>query len=479
MLPRLQNIGYTLISSIVVGERLRRRDAKFQASVEKLMQSLTEIGPLQPLLLDENNNLVDGGTRLEAYTQLGETEVPTVVGVNIDEAKKLVMEMEANDQRKSLTWQERAIGIYKIHTASEIKYGDWSTRATGSLFGISHANVAQALIFARLLIRHDEELWNCQTATAGRDLLLQRREAAVTASLAQMNQDAFKVKPAAALKPAVSGAGIMNITLGAPGASQPAATSKPKDRLPPNVITRIPISTMIHHADCHDFMENELKPFSIDHIVTDPPYAIDMANLEGIRNLESTADQHEVEENLEQLPRFIANAYRVLKADAYLVFFCAFQHWEKMRDWGNDAGFKVQDWPLLWLKPGNCKNNAPHANWTKSVEPVMVMRKGKANLRMPMTKCHMECDATADRLCQSHPFAKPHQWLSDMVWKPLVSPGTTIYDPYMGGGSILRSAALNGARILGTEKEEIHYVQALESIKTIYTQLQGKHVEFS
>lgn len=475
MIARLQNIGYTPISSITIGERLRRRDAKFQAAVEEKMKSLQEFGPFQPLLIDEDNNLIDGGTRLEAYKQLGEVDVPTVVAVNIDSATKMVMEMEANEQRSPLSWQEKAIGIYKVHTAAEAKYGDWGTRATGSLFKISHANVAQSLIFAKELIRGDKELWECDTAMAGRDLLLKRREAAVTAALAQSQKNMFQVP--VEKKPSTS-PGILNITLGTPGTAPAPVTAKKKDHLPSNVVTRIPISTMLFHADCHDFMENTLKPFSIDHIVTDPPYAIDMVNLEGMQNLESTASEHEVEENLDQLPRFIENSYRVLKADGFLVFFCAFQHWEKMRDWGNAAGFKVQDWPLLWLKPHGCKNNAPHANWTKSVEPVMVMRKGKANLRTPMTKCHMECDATIDRMCQSHPFAKPHEWLSEMVWKPLLSPGTTIYDPYMGGGSILRSAILKGARVIGTEKKEHHYVQAMESIKNVYTQVQGKHVEF-
>ena len=477
MIARLQNIGYTPISSIIVGERLRRRDAKFQAAVEEKMKSLEEFGPFQPLLVDEENNLIDGGTRLEAYKQLGEIDVPVVVAVGIDAATKMVMEMDANEKRSALSWQEKAVGIYKIHTAEEAKYADWGTRATGSLFGISHASVAQALIFAKLLIRHDKELWECPTAMAGRDLLLKRQESAVTASLAQLQQDAFKV-PVPAMSESSAGGGILNITLGTPGTPSTTAPAKKKDHLPSNVVTRIPVSTMLHHADCHEFMENMLKPFSIDHIVTDPPYGIEMDNLEGMQNLDSTADEHNVDENLEQLPRFINNAYRVLKADAFCIFFCAFQHWEKMRDWGNEAGFKVQDWPLLWLKPHGCKNNAPHANWTKSVEPVMVMRKGKANLRMPMTKCHLECDATADRMCQSHPFAKPHQWLSEMIWKPIVSPGTTIYDPYMGGGSILRSAILNGARVIGTEKKEHHFVQAMESIKSVYTQVQGKHVEF-
>lgn len=475
MIARLQNIGYTPISAINIGERLRRRDAKFQQAVEEKMQSLQEFGPFQPLLIDEDNNLIDGGTRLEAYIRLGEIDVPTVVAVGIDAATKLVMEMEANEQRSQLSWQEKAIGIYKIHTAESAKYSDWGTRATGSLFKISHASVAQAIIFAKELIRGDKELWECDTAMAGRDLLLKRREGAVTAALANHQKDMFKVP--VEKKPASPG--ILNITLGTPGsASTPAQTPK-KDHLPANVVTRIPISEMLFHANCHEFMENVLKPFSINHIVTDPPYAIDMDNLEGIQNLDSTADEHEVEENLEQLPRFIENSYRVLKADGFLIFFCAFQHWEKMRDWGNAAGFKVQDWPLIWAKPHGCKNNAPHANWTKSIEPVMVMRKGKANLRTPMTKCHMECDATIDRQCQSHPFAKPHEWLSEMIWKPLLSPGTLIYDPYMGGGSILRSAILKGARVVGTEKKELHYVQAVESIKSVYTQVQGKHVIFS
>ncbi len=476
MIARLRNVEYVLISSITIGERLRRRDAKFQAAVERMMSSLQEIGPLQPLLLDETKGLIDGGTRIEACIQLGEIDVPAVVAVDIDAATKLVMEMDANDKRSSLSWQEKAIGIYKIHIAETAKYSDWGTRATGGLFNISHASVAQAIIFAKELIRGDKELWECDTAMAGRDLLLKRQESLVTQSLAEHQKTAFAPKQPASTK-APAGGGILNITLGTPGqASAPAPVRK--DHLPSNVISRIPISTMIHHADCHDFMENHLKPFSIDHIVTDPPYAIEMSNLEGMQNLESTASEHDVDENLDQLPRFINNSYRVLKADGFLIFFCAFQHWEKMRDWGNDAGFKVQDWPLLWLKPHGCKNNAPHANWTKSVEPVMVMRKGKANLRVPMNKCHMECDATVDRQCQSHPFAKPHQFLKEMIWTPIVSPGTKIYDPYMGGGSILRSALLCGASILGTEKKEHHYVQAMESIKGVFTQIQGKHAEF-
>jgi ParB-like chromosome segregation protein Spo0J len=114
-LKKLKDVTYLPISDIVVGARLRKDSPNVKAMVEEIARSIKDIGPLQPLILDEKNNLIDGGCRFAAYSLLGAEEVPIVRRTRVSAGAKLAMEVEANLRRSDLTWQEKVEAIARYH----------------------------------------------------------------------------------------------------------------------------------------------------------------------------------------------------------------------------------------------------------------------------------------------------------------------------------------------------------------------------
>ncbi|MBF0097146.1 MAG: ParB N-terminal domain-containing protein [Magnetococcales bacterium] len=102
------------IENIVVGKRLRqiRREA-----VELLAGSIGEVGLMNPIvvspILDDEGQetdlfrLIAGNHRLEAYKQLGKTEIPATIGTGSDVDQRLA-EIDENLCRADLTHLERA-----------------------------------------------------------------------------------------------------------------------------------------------------------------------------------------------------------------------------------------------------------------------------------------------------------------------------------------------------------------------------------
>jgi ParB family transcriptional regulator, chromosome partitioning protein len=97
------------ISDIKVGNRFR----KDLGDIDSLAQSIQDIGLLHPIVVNENNQLVAGQRRLEAYKRLGWSEIPCVV-VNIKDMLK--GEYIENTARKDFTFSERQAILEQIES---------------------------------------------------------------------------------------------------------------------------------------------------------------------------------------------------------------------------------------------------------------------------------------------------------------------------------------------------------------------------
>lgn len=481
-IPRLADAQYIPISQVIVKNRLRTEDAVYQKHVEELAHSLATIGPIHPITIDENNNLIAGRCRLAAHELLKETEIAFVRRTELTDGDRIMLEVEENLRRRRMKWHDTCMGICKAHkmhsSLAAAKKTEWGLRATGSLLKVSHEYVKTALIVGELIEKNDTEIMSAPSMDKARDLILARREKAAIEALAKksaaggmISMNSVKEKNA---PPRPSG--IINLQLGpVPISNAPIEKNTPTL----SAYTSISISDRLHNVDCTDFMKNVMSPESVDLIVTDIPYGIDMDLMEGMHGVDEMRSTHDVEQNVDQMLPFLEGSYRVLKNNTYLFFFYALQHHEKLRDWGKQVGFEVQDWPLLWLKPHSCKNNAPHCNFTKSFEPCMVMRKGKPRLAKAMTKCHLEVDAMPEKKMQSNPFAKPLQFLSEMIFKPVSYPGMVVLDPFAGEGSVLRAAILAGCQIIGCEIDKERFPRLIERVKGVYTNMLNKNVHFT
>jgi 16S rRNA G966 N2-methylase RsmD len=88
------------IESVKITDRTR----KDHGDINSLAESISSVGLLQPIVINEDNELIDGQRRIKACIKLGLTEIP-FYRVNLEEI--ILGEFHANSNRKEFTTSER------------------------------------------------------------------------------------------------------------------------------------------------------------------------------------------------------------------------------------------------------------------------------------------------------------------------------------------------------------------------------------
>ena len=88
------------IESIIIKDRTR----KDFGNINSLAESISSVGLLQPIVINENNELIDGERRIKAYVRLERKQIP-YYRVNLEAI--ILGELHANSNRKDLTTTER------------------------------------------------------------------------------------------------------------------------------------------------------------------------------------------------------------------------------------------------------------------------------------------------------------------------------------------------------------------------------------
>lgn len=509
--PILPSIKIAL-TSIDAGNRVRKE----LGNIEGFAESIREVGGLiHPVAIDDKRNLVAGGRRYAAYTLLhskfpteGWGLIPVTLADTENSMTKLrMLELEENIQRKDMTWKEKVSSIVEIHNLHQkeaFKKGDrWALRHTGQLLNVDHTTVSYCLQLHDLLKDPKHPIQNADGVNDAFRILLQLKEDEANRKLAMMtlpskplvqeqSQDVLDLlNSLPSLEPellalttpekpyeasqcvACTGTGknskgdVCPICKGIPAASFKGES----------II--IPLSQMFLLHDSIVWCKSAADE-TIDHICTDPPYAINMDNLEqqntGMSEIERVRATHDVGENLDMLEEFIPQAFRILRPNGFCVLWCDYMHFRMLHDIGQTVGFRVQRWPLIWCKTGPAMNQAAQYNFTKDHECAIVMRKG-GTLVTPQSTSYLLC-GPADKKLFPHPFAKPVE-LWKWVLRAIAIPGQTILDPFAGSGSGCYAAAELGLRPFGIEKEEVHFCNLINTMRSGYVNwMRPKTVEF-
>jgi ParB family chromosome partitioning protein len=88
------------IDSVTITNRTR----KDFGDIKSLAESISVVGLLQPIVINENTELIDGQRRIKAYAQLGIKAIP-FYRVNLEQI--ILGEFHANSNRKDFTSSER------------------------------------------------------------------------------------------------------------------------------------------------------------------------------------------------------------------------------------------------------------------------------------------------------------------------------------------------------------------------------------
>jgi len=159
-LKRLEGIEYIDITLIQVNRetRARRSYKEVMANANIIAASLVLVGPISPLVLDEENNLIAGECRYEAYRLCGQTEVPYVIRSKLTPTQQRMLELDENNSRAGMHWADKALAIREVHLSNTAeafnkRKEEWTTRASGQLVGQSHTYVADCVKIAEYIAK--------------------------------------------------------------------------------------------------------------------------------------------------------------------------------------------------------------------------------------------------------------------------------------------------------------------------------------
>lgn len=504
------------LSSIDEGVRTR----KDYGDLSGLKSSLTSLGQIHPIVLfNKLNNtsspqpflLVAGGRRFRAMKELGATMLHEglegvlepgrfayIVKDHQGEDVLKEAELDENLYRLKPKWTEDVLLISDIHAAKRAKEGSrWTQYQTAALLGPGYgkASISYYLQIAKLIRSDDTQIIQCEGVTDAIAVMIKRKEDEALAEMQRRTQGTTALSTASFLDV---------INLGGPRNTVPfnfqktpeagkegdatCQSSTTQDVIVPNVgetgptsdpsaPVTIPLSRMFLCADSLIVM-SEMPPSSIDHVVTDIPYGIDMKNLDTMQNIEDVSAEHDVKANVSLMEPFLAQSFRLVKSGGFCVFFYDLDWHEYLQSTAEMIGWKVQRWPLIAYKTSACQNNAAQYNFTKNYESIMVLRRDeKTVLRSQQPTSVWMGDFAAERRLYNNPFAKPFtlwKWIYDAI----SFPGQSTLDPFCGEMSACRAAVNCGLVPFGIELKEQHFLRGLELMKGVYSLLHSSNVRF-
>lgn len=474
------------IADVKVGVRMR----KDFGDLEGLAASIVRLGQLQPIVIDEDMNLIAGERRLRACKLLNMEEILAITKEGADDLTKKECELEENLKRKEFNWPEEVLALLELYTLKQEKYGQANPGEAGGGggFGIKQAKeeldmsagaISMDLTLARALYEFPH-LAEEKTKSAAFKRYRRDRETKLRAEIAKrtsvhgMAAAASVPSTPAAPKPSggKSATDMVLEQLGIGGTPSPAPEARPEEE---------PLQVPIRKADfgpqhgvlyCGDSRKvlKALPAGLVDCIVTDPPYALGLFkegdNTTGKRLAENQGglyddDPHKV---LDMLDTVFREAARVLKPKGHAYVFFHFNWYLEIyqmleKHFGEGTVERV---PCIWTKntPGI---GDPNVRWVPGYEPFFFVNRGR-DLVKPQGFNYLRYD-TVPPGQKTHPTEKPMQLLRHIIAASCV-PGEIVLEPFMGSGSTIHAAVDLGCKFIGCELSETYYRRICDRIAT-------------
>jgi len=483
------------LKDIIVKDRLRED----LGDIEGLAASIARFGLIQPIVLNQSQQLVAGGRRYAACQKLALEHVSVCYVETLSQDELHELELEENIRRKSMTWQEECLSILEIHRLKKrrgaLEGWRWSQRLAAEAFGMELGTinyvlrVAERLKLEQALPSDKRRFWNFQSAAEAYRLgLLKDEQDRLQAELAKRHREnANKNVEETHAKQLIDF--VQQVE------AEPDALAEQRERYNSNPLNTVPfeeywankqaeakqlseviyVSNRVIHMNSIDFMLMPEQRSRFDHIITDIPYGIDIEMLNqqnphgGLADLDTIADEHDVDENLELIKSFYPAAWLCTKDNAFVITFADLMNWQLMYNIATEVGFAVQRWPFVWLKP-HAMNQCAQYNFTKNYEIAIIARKPGATLANKVNRSDFLADNAQAVMDTGHKFAKPYE-VTELLTNAVSIQGQTILEPFAGRGSMVIQMLRMHRNVIAVEKQETHYNYLLENIKKMYLKI--------
>lgn len=445
------------ISEVKYDDSVRQR--KSLEKIEDLAGSIDRIGQLNPIILDEENNLIAGRRRLEALRLLGREKVLARSLSTLDTSERRLIELDENLRRVDLPWTENALAVLELHELQTSKSPTWVQGDTAEYCGLSVGTVSESIIVGLALRQGNPKVAASSSLRAAADFLRRKRQLDLDSEMEKaFQEEGEELSVEGDLFSPVgepsTGIYTSQIETSTPGDS-PRGTETPEgpQGTGPSEAPKRPATLSPFRIVSGDFMglagnPQFSKKFNLIHC--DFPYGInfDSSDQGGAKSDDSQyKDSPEVFWGLTK--SLLQNQDRFVSSSAHMIFWYSMKYHEELVDLLEEAGWFVVPTPLIWHK--SCGSGIA-SDWRRRpkhiYETALFCSRGD---RQILTLKNDLFSAPLARNKESHVSAKPQEMLEYFL-SMVVTEHTVLLDPTCGSGTAIRAAASLGAEsALGIE----------------------------
>lgn len=418
------------VEKITVKEGLPR----FRQNMGKLQDlaySIKQFGQFQPIVINRERELIIGGRRLEAC-KLYKMPVLCSYYDTVDPLIMRGLELEENIQRLDFSPAEHCLAVRELH---KLKTKTFVSEPTATMQG------------TQWTLNDTAELTNASRASVSGDIEL--------ANIIDVFPELKNCKTKNEIRKAAKGLGKL--------IDRVSGLSKNQDQLLSQD------SVVLVQETAQEFMTS-LEDNSIDILLTDPPYGIDIAeNAIGLGgktgNPTTTAGF-----SFDDKPKHVLHLYteiamesaRFCSSAAHAYIFVAPEYFPAVRNIFLEAGWSPCMRPLIWIKSGpQGQANRPDFWPVSSYEMCLYARRAASKLLYARPD-FIICDRVSSSK-KRHPTEKPLALLRDLISRS-VQPGSILVDPCCGSGSSLVAGLQEKLIVKGSDPLFESYSAAIDYI---------------
>lgn len=213
----------------------------------------------------------------------------------------------------------------------------------------------------------------------------------------------------------------------------------------------------IYNADCRDVIP---ALTGVDLLLTDPPYSEQVHNGARTRTDGASSERLVTFESFDPVQTLMS-----IECSGWLVATMDYQHVAAIDQNGNLTRFGI------WVKPNSCPQLTGDRPAT-GFEAVAICWRGDG--RMKWNGGGSRAVWTQNRVnADLHPTQKPVSLFREWV-RLFSSPGDIVLDPFMGSGTTLVAAKMEGRRAVGIELNAEYCAKAVERLRQGVLPFSGK-----
>lgn len=393
----------------------RLRDAKKDPKkFADLKASMQLNGQLQPIIIEEDFELVAGERRFLAAKELGWKTLDATVRTKMTDLEARTIELEENIQREDMSWQERAYALAELHKLKSAADPNWSQDVTAELAGVKQARVAEALMVQKMV----------------------------------------------ALFPEIGEAKSMNQAVSWARHKAASITRVINVNAEPEVYKTIEEAIVL--GDSVEVIKT-IPDGSFNLVLTDPPFGINYDHRkEGTEG--SLSSYEDGEENYLRLLGMGPDLYRVIKPNGWLIWFLGITWYERAKITFRAAGFVVDEIPIIWDRSdGRAFTTRPDRYFGRSYDIALhcikgnpeIVQRSKPNIIKVPPISNEERELVVER---------PVELYAELI-RRLTVEGETVVDFFTGSGSCLAAAASLKRKYFGVELDPERRAVAIQKVK--------------